>query len=153
MVGKFSIRIVPNQTPELVEKVVVDYCNKVWATRKSPNKMTASLFHGGRCWLSDPDHPNYVAGSRYDSSLSNSGVIGGLLSLFVIPHLYSFKGFKTFRLYMLSLHIWGLQSDSILGNWEVLYPYSAQPRTRGSAKVDHRILDQEVVPEKNTKQS
>jgi len=64
VVGKFSIRIVPNQTPELVEKVVVDYCNKVWATRKSPNKMTASLFHGGRCWLSDPDHPNYVAGSR-----------------------------------------------------------------------------------------
>jgi len=64
VVGKFSIRIVPNQTPELVEKVVVDYCNKVWATRNSPNKMVASMFHGGRCWLSDPDHPNYVAGSR-----------------------------------------------------------------------------------------
>jgi len=64
VVGKFSIRIVPNQTPELVEKVVVDYCNKVWAKRNSPNKMVASLFHGGRCWLSDPDHPNYVAGTR-----------------------------------------------------------------------------------------
>jgi len=64
VVGKFSIRIVPNQTPELVEKVVVAYCNKVWAKRNSPNKMTASLFHGGRCWLSDPDHPNYIAGSR-----------------------------------------------------------------------------------------
>jgi len=64
VVGKFSIRIVPNQTPELVEKVVVDYCNKVWSTRKSPNKMVASMFHGGRCWLSDPDHPNYVAGSK-----------------------------------------------------------------------------------------
>eukprot|EP00092_Neocalanus_flemingeri_P028304 GFUD01030735.1.p1 GENE.GFUD01030735.1~~GFUD01030735.1.p1 ORF type:complete len:480 (-),score=173.39 GFUD01030735.1:205-1644(-) len=64
VVGKFSVRIVPNQTPELVEKVVVDYCNKVWAKRKSPNKMVASLFHGGRCWLSDPDHPNYTAGSR-----------------------------------------------------------------------------------------
>ena len=24
--------------------------------------MTASLFHGGRCWVSDPQHPNYVAG-------------------------------------------------------------------------------------------
>jgi len=64
VVGKFSIRIVPNQTPEGVEKTVVDYCNKVWATRNSPNKMVASMFHGGRCWLSDPDHPNYVAGSR-----------------------------------------------------------------------------------------
>merc|ERR1719228_313180 len=64
VVGKFSIRIVPNQTPEGVEKTVVDYCNKVWSTRNSPNKMVASMFHGGRCWLSDPDHPNYVAGSR-----------------------------------------------------------------------------------------
>lgn len=62
--GKFSIRIVPDQTVEGVEKTVVDYCNKVWASRDSPNKMTASLFHGGRCWLSDPDHPNYVAGSK-----------------------------------------------------------------------------------------
>ena len=65
MIGKFSIRIVPNQTPEIVEDVVVKYCNKVWSTRKSPNKMTAKMFHGGRCWLSDPDHPNYIAGSRY----------------------------------------------------------------------------------------
>ena len=36
--GKFSVRIVPNQTPEIVEKVVVDYCNKIWSKRKSPNK-------------------------------------------------------------------------------------------------------------------
>jgi len=64
VVGKFSVRIVPNQTPEIVDKVVVDYCNKVWATRKSSNKMTAVMHHGGRCWLSDPDHPNYVAGSQ-----------------------------------------------------------------------------------------
>ena len=64
MIGKFSIRIVPNQTPEIVEDVVVKYCNKVWSKRKSPNKMTAKMFHGGRCWLSDPDHPNYVAGSK-----------------------------------------------------------------------------------------
>ena len=62
--GKFSIRIVPNQTPESVEKIVVDYCNKKWKERGSKNKMTASLFHGGRCWMSDPDHPNYLAGRR-----------------------------------------------------------------------------------------
>jgi nonspecific dipeptidase len=24
--------------------------------------MNAFLFHGGRCWVSNPDHPNYVAG-------------------------------------------------------------------------------------------
>merc|ERR1719150_32085 len=55
VIGKFSVRIVPNQTPEIVEEVVVSYCNKIWAQRNSPNKMTAQLFHGGRCWLSDPE--------------------------------------------------------------------------------------------------
>lgn len=24
--------------------------------------MNASMFHGGRCWVSDTNHPNYVAG-------------------------------------------------------------------------------------------
>ena len=65
VVGKFSVRIVPDQTPEGVEEVVLAYCNKIWANRRSPNKMVASNFHGGRCWLSDPDHPNYIAGSRF----------------------------------------------------------------------------------------
>lgn len=37
--GKFSIRIVPNQTPEQVEKCVVNYLNKKWEKRGSPNKM------------------------------------------------------------------------------------------------------------------
>jgi len=64
VIGKFSIRIVPDQTPEGVEKTVVDYCNKVWSKRGSPNKMTASMFHGGRCWVSDPNHPNYEAGIK-----------------------------------------------------------------------------------------
>ena len=33
VIGKFSIRIVPNQTPESVEKVVIEHCNKKWAER------------------------------------------------------------------------------------------------------------------------
>lgn len=64
VVGKFSIRIVPNQTPEGVEKLVVDYVNKMWKERGSTNSMKASMFHGGRCWMADPDHPNYLAGRR-----------------------------------------------------------------------------------------
>ena len=91
MVGKFSIRIVPNQTPEGVEKTVVEYCNKVWATRNSPNKMVASMFHGGRCWLSDPDHPNYVAGSRYGSCLSCHGGSGSNLLSVLCLLLVLFK--------------------------------------------------------------
>lgn len=42
VIGKFSIRIVPNQTPESVSKLVIDYLNKQWEARHSPNKMKAS---------------------------------------------------------------------------------------------------------------
>ena len=62
VIGKFSVRIVPNMTKEKVEKIVIDYLNKKWAERGSSNKMNAFLFHGGKCWLSDINHPNYVAG-------------------------------------------------------------------------------------------
>ncbi|XP_069944343.1 cytosolic non-specific dipeptidase isoform X2 [Cherax quadricarinatus] len=64
VIGKFSIRIVPNQTPESVSKLTVDYLNKQWEKRNSPNKMKASFYHGGRCWMSDTTHPNYEAGQR-----------------------------------------------------------------------------------------
>ncbi|XP_045132467.1 cytosolic non-specific dipeptidase-like [Portunus trituberculatus] len=64
VIGKFSIRIVPNQTPETVSKVTVDYLNKQWEKRGSPNKMKAAFYHGGRCWMSDPNHSNYEAGRR-----------------------------------------------------------------------------------------
>ena len=57
--GKFSVRIVPNQTPDMVEKIVLDYLEKKWAERESPNSMKAFMFHGGRCWVSDTEHPNY----------------------------------------------------------------------------------------------
>lgn len=64
VIGKFSIRIVPNQTPEKVEQVVVAYLNQQWKIRDSKNKMKAYMYHGGRAWLSDPDDPNYVAGRK-----------------------------------------------------------------------------------------
>lgn len=42
--GKFSLRIVPNQEPETVEKLVVAYMEKKWQERGSPNKMKVSFF-------------------------------------------------------------------------------------------------------------
>lgn len=42
VIGKFSIRTVPNQAPEKVDKLVVDYTNEKWAERKSPNTMKVS---------------------------------------------------------------------------------------------------------------
>ncbi|CAH1171335.1 unnamed protein product [Phaedon cochleariae] len=59
--GKFSIRIVPNQTPDKIEKYVVDYVQKLWKSRGSPNKMKVFMADGGHPWTEDPSHPHYAA--------------------------------------------------------------------------------------------
>lgn len=64
VIGKFSLRIVPNQTPEKVEKCVVAYVKEQWEKRKSSNSMKVYMGHGGRHWLSDPDHPHYLAAQK-----------------------------------------------------------------------------------------
>ncbi|KAG8187357.1 hypothetical protein JTE90_016907 [Oedothorax gibbosus] len=64
VIGKFSIRIVPNQVPAKIEEIVVDYLNKVHQSRGSPNKLKAHMIHAGKPWVSDPNHPNYVAGRK-----------------------------------------------------------------------------------------
>lgn len=64
VIGKFSIRIVPNQKPEIIEKCVVEYLDKIFQKRKSPNKYRSYMFHGGNPWMSDPNHPNFVAGQK-----------------------------------------------------------------------------------------
>ncbi|XP_064480738.1 cytosolic non-specific dipeptidase-like [Ornithodoros turicata] len=63
VVGKFSVRIVPNQEPKKVEKVVLDYLNELWKRRNSPNTMKAFMLSGGRHWISDPFHPHFEAGA------------------------------------------------------------------------------------------
>lgn len=60
--GKFSIRIVPNQEPHKVEKVVKDYLDVLWKQRNSPNTMRCYMASGGRWWVSDPFHPHFLAG-------------------------------------------------------------------------------------------
>ncbi|KAL0280189.1 UNVERIFIED_CONTAM: hypothetical protein PYX00_001562 [Menopon gallinae] len=64
VIGKFSIRIVPNQTVERVEQVVTEYVKKMWANRRSPNKMNVYMGHGGKHWLSNPFHDNFKAGAK-----------------------------------------------------------------------------------------
>ena len=63
VVGKFSIRLVPNQTPEGVERQVLAYIDKLFQARKSPNRMKAHMFHGGRPWMADPKSSNFQAGA------------------------------------------------------------------------------------------
>lgn len=64
VIGKFSIRIVPNQTPEQIEKYVVDYLQQKWKDYGSPNKMKVYMTDGGKPWIENPTHPHYSAGIK-----------------------------------------------------------------------------------------
>ncbi|CAG7833368.1 unnamed protein product [Allacma fusca] len=64
VIGKFSIRLVPNQTPDQVEKVVQAYIKEKWESRQSPNTMKLKLESGGKPWSANPNHPNYRAASK-----------------------------------------------------------------------------------------
>jgi len=60
--GKFSIRLVPDMKPETVEKLVIKHIKKVHKDSGSPNKLSVTMGHGGKPWVSDFNDPNYVAG-------------------------------------------------------------------------------------------
>ena len=64
VIGKFSIRIVPNQTPELVEKVTLAHLSKKWSERKTPNKLKMWC-DGDRGWIGDTNNDNFQAGIRF----------------------------------------------------------------------------------------
>ena len=63
VIGKFSIRIVPNQTPEEVESLTLKYLERRWSERKTPNRMR-TWCDGDRGWLGDTNHINFQAGIR-----------------------------------------------------------------------------------------
>ncbi|EAW66551.1 carnosine dipeptidase 2 [Homo sapiens] len=64
VVGKFSIRLVPNMTPEVVGEQVTSYLTKKFAELRSPNEFKVYMGHGGKPWVSDFSHPHYLAGRR-----------------------------------------------------------------------------------------
>lgn len=71
VIGKFSIRIVPDQTPDQIEKYVIDYLNAKWAEHGSPNKLNIRMSHGGKPWGEDPNHPHYVAAKKATKHVYN----------------------------------------------------------------------------------
>ncbi|XP_076135565.1 cytosolic non-specific dipeptidase [Alosa pseudoharengus] len=62
VIGKFSIRQVPDMDPAMVKKQVTDYLHSVFTKRKSPNKLTVTMIIGAKPWLADTKHPLYEAG-------------------------------------------------------------------------------------------
>ncbi|KAI0822365.1 CNDP dipeptidase [Trametes gibbosa] len=62
--GTFSIRIVPPQTPELVEALVVKHVKEEFVKLKSKNKLKIEKTHGAKPWATDYKHWNYEAARR-----------------------------------------------------------------------------------------
>ncbi|KAF9030326.1 Zn-dependent exopeptidase [Hymenopellis radicata] len=59
--GKFSIRLVPPQTPDNVRPLVTAYLESEFAKLGSKNTMTIEEVHGGKPWLADMNHWNFEA--------------------------------------------------------------------------------------------
>lgn len=64
VIGKFSIRLVPDMDPKVVEKQVKEYLQKKFAELDSPNKLDVSMGHGAPAWVADFNHPHYMAGRK-----------------------------------------------------------------------------------------
>lgn len=61
VIGKFSIRTVPDIDSKKLDELVIKYCNEKFAELKSPNKFTAELIHDGNYWVSDPFNNEFSA--------------------------------------------------------------------------------------------
>lgn len=64
VIGKFSIRLVPDMTPQEVDETVCNYIKNLHEQRGSPNTISVTMGHGGRPWVSDYNHGNYQAAKK-----------------------------------------------------------------------------------------
>ena len=64
MLDHLSSSLVPNQTPEAIDKLVNRFIEFEFAKLCSKNKLSVENLHGGKPWVTDPDHWNYVAASK-----------------------------------------------------------------------------------------
>nr|CAD7428398.1 unnamed protein product [Timema monikensis] len=63
--GHFSVRLVPDQTPDKVCLRFTEYLNKVHRHfRRSPNAIRVELTSSARPWVQDPDDPHLGAAQR-----------------------------------------------------------------------------------------
>lgn len=64
VIGKFSIRTVPNMESDKVDQAVFKHVKSEFAKLKSKNTMSVDLVHAGNWWVASPKHFNYTAASR-----------------------------------------------------------------------------------------
>jgi Cys-Gly metallodipeptidase DUG1 len=61
VIGKFSLRLVPDMTPDKVVSLVEKYVMDEWKKIGSKNTIKLDCEPGGKPWLADPNHWNYEA--------------------------------------------------------------------------------------------
>jgi nonspecific dipeptidase len=64
VIGKFSIRLVPDQDPAEIDPLVQNYIERLHKERGTPNVLKFHSPHSAKPWVSDFDHPHYLAGRR-----------------------------------------------------------------------------------------
>lgn len=62
--GKFSIRLVPPQTPDAVDPLVIEHLNNAFAKLGSKNILSVENLHGGKPWMADHRHWNFEAAKK-----------------------------------------------------------------------------------------
>jgi Cys-Gly metallodipeptidase DUG1 len=64
VIGKFSIRTVPNMEIDDVNKLVFDYVNAEFKKLNSKNTLNITLQHAGKWWVASPKHWNFTAAGK-----------------------------------------------------------------------------------------
>ncbi|CAI5759717.1 unnamed protein product [Candida verbasci] len=71
VVGKFSIRTVPNIESGKLDQLVFDFITKEFEKLQSPNKFKVELIHDGNYWVSDPFNSAFQAASKATQDVWN----------------------------------------------------------------------------------
>lgn len=58
------LRLVPPQTPENVDPLVISYIESEFAKLNSKNTLTIENLHGGKPWVTDHTHWNFEAAKK-----------------------------------------------------------------------------------------
>ncbi len=64
VIGKFSIRTVPDMSSAAVDAAVFAYIKSEFAKLHSKNTLDVALLHSGNWWVASPKHWNYTAAGR-----------------------------------------------------------------------------------------
>ncbi|MCJ1273977.1 hypothetical protein MMC21_001770 [Puttea exsequens] len=64
VIGKFSIRTVPNMDSDKTDQLVFKYVKEQFAKLGSKNTLSVELLHAGNWWVASPKHWNYTAASK-----------------------------------------------------------------------------------------